>query len=67
MIKELIEKAGKNNGGMVLLHDSRGSQIQMEKELNKKPSGPFNRSWIPEAVEEVIVALKAKGFIIDKP
>ena len=67
MIKELIGKVEKNNGGMVLLHDGRGSQVEMEKELMKKPSGPFNRSWIPGAVEEIIIALKAKGFVIDKP
>ena len=67
MIKELIEKVEKNNGGIVLLHDSRGSQVQMEKELKKKPSGAFDRSWIPEAVEEIIVALKARGFVIDNP
>jgi len=67
MVKEIIEKAEKNNGGIVLLHDGRGSQIQMEKELKKNQSGAFNRSWIPGAVEEIIAKLKARGFIIDKP
>jgi peptidoglycan/xylan/chitin deacetylase (PgdA/CDA1 family) len=67
MIKELIGKVEKNNGGIVLLHDGRGSQVEMEKELKKKPSGPFNRSWIPDAVEEIIVALEARGFVIDNP
>jgi len=65
MIKEVIEKAEKYNGGMILLHDGRGSQIQMEQELNKKPSGAFDRSWIPDAVEEIITALKSRRFIID--
>ena len=67
MIKEIIEKAEKNNGGIVLLHDARGSQVHMEKELKKNRSGAFDRSWIPSAVEEIIIALKAGGFIIDKP
>jgi len=67
MISELIKKAEKQNGGIILLHDGRGSQIQMEKELKKDPSGAFNRAWIPAAVEEIIIALKYKGFIIDKP
>jgi len=67
MIKELIDKVEKNDGGIVLLHDGRGSEVQMKKELNKKPSGAFNRSWIPGAVEEIIVTLKSKGFIIDNP
>jgi peptidoglycan-N-acetylglucosamine deacetylase len=65
MIKEVLEKAKKNNGGIILLHDGRGSQIQMEKELKKKPSGPFNRAWIPGAVEEIIVTLKARGFVLN--
>jgi peptidoglycan/xylan/chitin deacetylase (PgdA/CDA1 family) len=65
MIKEVIEKAEKNNGGMVLLHDGRGSQVQMEKELKKKPSGAFDRSWIPSAVEEIIIALKARRFVLN--
>jgi peptidoglycan/xylan/chitin deacetylase (PgdA/CDA1 family) len=67
MINELIEKAEKNNGGILLLHDGRGSQVQTEKELKKKPSGAFDRSWIPAAVEELISMLIAKGFIIDNP
>jgi peptidoglycan/xylan/chitin deacetylase (PgdA/CDA1 family) len=66
-IKELIEKAKKQNGGIVLLHDGRGSQTQMEKELEKNQSGAFNRSWLPAAVEEIIAALKAKGFTIVNP
>jgi peptidoglycan/xylan/chitin deacetylase (PgdA/CDA1 family) len=66
-VKELIEKAEKQNGGIVLLHDGRGSQTQMEKKLKKSQSGAFNRSWIPAAMEEIIVALKAKGFTIVNP
>jgi len=65
MVKEIIEKAEKNNGGIVLLHDGRGSQIQMEKELKKNQSGAFNRSWIPAAVEEIITTLESRGFIIN--
>jgi len=67
MISELIEKAEEQNGGIILLHDGRGSQMQMEKELKKNPSSAFNRTWIPAAVEEIIVALEEKGFIISKP
>ena len=65
MIKEIIEKAEKNNGGIVLLHDGRGSQDKMEKELKKKPSGAFDRSWIPAAVEEIITTLESRGFILN--
>jgi len=63
MISKLVEKAGKQNGGIVLLHDGRGSQMQMEKELKKNPSDAFNRAWIPAAVEEIIAVLKQKQFL----
>jgi peptidoglycan/xylan/chitin deacetylase (PgdA/CDA1 family) len=65
MINELIKKAEKQNGGIVLLHDGRGSRVQMEKELSKNQSGAFNRAWIPDVVEEIITALASRGFILD--
>jgi len=65
IIKDLIEVAEKNNGGIVLLHDGRDSQNQMEKELKKNSSGAFDRSWIPATVEEIISALKYREFILN--
>jgi hypothetical protein len=67
MIEEIIEKAEKQKGGIVLLHDGRGSLVQMEKKLKKNLDSAYNRSWIPSAVEEIIVALTSKGFILNDP
>ena len=61
-VKQVIEKVEKQNGGIILLHDALNSHLRMEKELEKKPSGAYNRSWIPDAVEEIIIALIGKGF-----
>jgi hypothetical protein len=34
----------------------------MEENLAKKPDGEFNRTWIPEAVEEIIIELEKKNY-----
>ena len=59
----LVEKRG---GGLILLHDGRDSYSHKETELAKNPNGAFNRSWIPGAVEEIIIALLDKGFILNQ-
>ena len=66
-VRQLIKKVEKKGGGMILLHDGMNSHLQMEKELVKDPTGAFNRSWIPDAVEEIIIALLGKGFILNIP
>jgi peptidoglycan/xylan/chitin deacetylase (PgdA/CDA1 family) len=57
----LVEQRG---GGLILLHDGRDSYSRRETELEKNPNGAFNRSWIPDAVEEIIIALLNKGFLL---
>jgi hypothetical protein len=37
------------------------------KRLTRNPRGSFNRSWIPEVVEEIIIALLDKGFVLTEP
>jgi peptidoglycan/xylan/chitin deacetylase (PgdA/CDA1 family) len=66
IIKRIIEKVEKQNGGVILLHDGRDGHERNTKELQKKPNGAYNRSWIPEAVEEIIIALLDKGFILNE-
>jgi len=63
-IVRILERQG---GGIVLLHDERGSLSGHKARHEKKTRGPYNRSWIPEAVEEIIVVLLSKGFILDDP
>jgi peptidoglycan-N-acetylglucosamine deacetylase len=67
VIKRVIEKVEKQGGGIILLHDSRDSNSLMEEKLMKSPNGAFNRSWIPETVEKLIISLKERGYIIGSP
>jgi len=66
LIKKIIERIEKQNGGIILLHDGRDGYERNIKELQKKPNSAYNRSWIPEAVEEIIIALMDKGFILNE-
>jgi peptidoglycan/xylan/chitin deacetylase (PgdA/CDA1 family) len=66
IIKRITEKVEKQNGGVILLHDGRDGHERRTIELQKKPNSAYNRSWIPEAVEEIIIALLDKGFILNE-
>jgi len=63
-VVRILERQG---GGIVLLHDARGSHSNQETKLEKKPNSAYDRSWIPETVEEIIVVLLSKGFILNDP
>ena len=62
IVRQVIEKVEKQNGGVVLLHDGRDSHHRMRRKLEKNPQGAFDRSWIPDAAEEIITTLISKGF-----
>jgi peptidoglycan/xylan/chitin deacetylase (PgdA/CDA1 family) len=67
IVRQVIKKVEKQNGGIILLHDGRDSHHRMKRRLERNPSSAFDRSWIPSAVEEIIIALKSRGFILDSP
>jgi peptidoglycan/xylan/chitin deacetylase (PgdA/CDA1 family) len=62
LVSDIIKKVESQNGGIILLHDARDSYVSMEKNLAKKSDGVFNRTWIPEAVEEIIIELEKKNY-----
>jgi peptidoglycan/xylan/chitin deacetylase (PgdA/CDA1 family) len=64
VVEKTIRKVEKQGGGIILLHDARDSYVQTAAQLRKTPHGMFDRSWIPDAVEEIINVLLDKGFII---
>jgi peptidoglycan/xylan/chitin deacetylase (PgdA/CDA1 family) len=66
LVKKIIEKVKKQNGGILLFHDGRDGHEHNTMELQKKPNGAHNRSWIPEAVEEIIIALLDKEFVLNE-
>jgi len=66
IVKSIIKKLEKQNGGVILLHDGRDSYSRRNKRA-KNPKSVYNRSWIPIAVEEIITSLLNKGFILSSP
>ena len=60
VIHKTINLVKKRGGGLILLHDGRDS-------YSRNPNGSFNRSWIPDAVEEIIIALLDSGFTLTGP
>jgi peptidoglycan/xylan/chitin deacetylase (PgdA/CDA1 family) len=67
VVKQVIKKVEQQGGGIVLLHDARDSHTLLEAELAKDPLGVFDRSWIPGVMEEIIIILLDKGFILNSP
>jgi len=67
IIEKIIRKFEKQGGGLILLHDARDSHFRTETELAKDPHGVFDRSWIPDAVEEIILVLLDKGAVLNSP
>jgi len=62
VVKRIIKKLEKQNGGVILLHDGRGSHYRKDRKLAKYPNSIYDRSWIPDVVEEIIIALLDAGF-----
>jgi len=60
-VKQVTGKVIKQGGGIILLHDALNSHSRTEKGLTKNSRGVFDRSWIPEAVEEIIIILLDRG------
>jgi peptidoglycan/xylan/chitin deacetylase (PgdA/CDA1 family) len=62
IIKEIVRLVAKQKGGIILLHDARDSHTRMEKHLITEPEGEFDRFWIPDMVEEIIILLQKQGY-----
>ena len=67
VVKKTIKKLERQNGGFILLHDGRDSHSRKENKRVKSPRSVYDRSWIPETVEEIITVLLDKGFTLDSP
>ena len=61
-VRQTLKKIEKQNGGIILLHDGRDSNSRMEGKMKKNNHSAFDRSWIPEATEEIILVLLEKGY-----
>jgi len=65
IVRRTVSGVERQGGGVILLHDGRGSHYNRERRLERNPDGAFNRTWIPGAVEEIIIALLDRGFILN--
>ena len=65
VVRRIVEIVDREKGGLIVLHDARDSQRKMRFHLAKEPAGAFNRSWIPGAVEEIILILREKGYTLE--
>jgi peptidoglycan/xylan/chitin deacetylase (PgdA/CDA1 family) len=65
VIERVIRKIEAEKGGIILLHDGRDSWRMIEAHLEKERDGEFNREWIPDAVEEIILILREKGYALN--
>jgi peptidoglycan/xylan/chitin deacetylase (PgdA/CDA1 family) len=64
VVRSLVHTIEKQDGGIIMLHDGRDSHYKLEASLKKNPTGQFNREWIPETVEKLILVLQEKGYIL---
>ncbi|MFL5765691.1 MAG: polysaccharide deacetylase family protein [Bacteroidia bacterium] len=66
-ISHFLGKVKKNRGGIYVLHDGRNVHSKIEARVNASKTGKtdsnWDRSWIPEAAERIIIELKQDGFI----
>ncbi|MCL1889284.1 MAG: polysaccharide deacetylase family protein [Desulfovibrionaceae bacterium] len=67
LVEEVVAELAKRGGGLILLHDARGAHGRAAAETALAPGGPFNRGWLPEAVEEIIRAARERGFVFGGP
>lgn len=61
IIEEIVKKAEKHNGGVIVLHDGIGTYKWLERRL-KQGWKSYDRSFIPVVTDSVINTLKRKGF-----
>lgn len=66
LVSQFTSVVKKNNGGVYVLHDGRNEHIKINSKLisarNRKQPSSYDRSWIPRAVDKIIVDLKNKGL-----
>jgi hypothetical protein len=60
--KKAIRKSG---GGVIVLHDGCFRPSRTAEEDYLDPGKAVNRSWVPEALEELIGYFQSEGYSLD--
>ena len=67
-IAKFTDKVKKNNGGVYVLHDGRNEHPKISSKLDaarsKNKISNYDRTWIPIAVDAIIIELKKSGFVL---
>jgi hypothetical protein len=65
VIKEIVKKAERHNGGVIVLHDGIAEYTWLERRL-KQGWKNYDRSFIPVVTDSIITILKREGFAFPK-
>ena len=61
---EMLQAIRKNRGGIIVFHDGKDSYQKLDAALLKNQQSPYNRSWIPTAIDSILTILKREGYSI---
>jgi len=64
LIRRILRDLKRSNGGVIVLHERICVDGVFRKE-RVRPDGLLDRSWVPDAVRELVRGLRAKGFSFD--
>jgi peptidoglycan/xylan/chitin deacetylase (PgdA/CDA1 family) len=62
IVRRTVAGITEQGGGIFVLHDGMGVISRREGHLAWNPNGRFNRDWIPDALDEILTELEAKGY-----
>jgi len=60
--KNIVKELEKRQGGIIVLHDGAGLEKKSQEKLKKNSDAPYNRQWIPEITDSLIIILKDMGY-----
>ncbi len=67
-VLQFTKKVKKNNGGAYVLHDGRNEHHKINSKITtsrlQKKISDYDRTWVPVAVDKILIELKKSGFII---
>jgi len=64
VISKVVEGTEKQGSAVILLHDGFDSIFKKTKLRKTGINSPYNREWMPDAVEKIIISLKNKGYVL---
>jgi peptidoglycan/xylan/chitin deacetylase (PgdA/CDA1 family) len=66
-IKKYITHLEKHSGGLIVLHDGHSRLHKVSEQSYGRTDKSANRSWVPGALEAIIIHFKASGYSFEIP